>query len=95
MNVSTFTKWQRYKLIAILASFTFLLLYTRRFPLDLFAVFPAIGAAILIMRTRILRHFAKTPIRQVAYVSLIEPVYHYYTVNVGEDENGRPIIGGA
>src|SRR2546430_2484858 len=91
MKVSTFTREDRYKLIALLCLFTFLLLSTRRFPLVLFSVFPAIGAALLIMKARLQRHFARTPIRQVAYVSLTEPVYHYYSANVGEDEDGRPI----
>ncbi len=92
MRVSTFTKWERFKYIAGLSGATILLLFTRTFPLDLFAVFTALGAAIFMMRTRILRHFAKTPIRQVAYVSLTKPIYDRYTVRVGEDENGNPIM---
>ncbi len=43
------------------------------------------------MRGRLLRKFAKTPIRQVAYVSLMEPVYRYYNARVGEDESGHAI----
>jgi hypothetical protein len=91
MKVSTFTREERYKLIALLCFFTFVLLFTRRSPLALFAVFPAIGAALLIMKPRLQRKFARTPIRQVAYVSLTEPVYRYYNANVGEDEDGRPV----
>jgi hypothetical protein len=91
MKVSTSTRQDRYKFIALLCLLTALLLFTRRFPLVLFSVFPAFGAALLLMRGRLQKRFAKTPIRQVAYVSLTEPVYHYYTANVGDDENGRPI----
>jgi len=43
------------------------------------------------MRGRLLRHFAKTPVRQVSYVSLIEPIYDHYTATVGHDEDGNPI----
>lgn len=92
MNVSTFTKGEKYKLVAILSFFTFLLLFTRRLPFVAIAAIPALGVALLIMRGRLLRRFARTPVRQVAYVSLIEPIYDYYTAKVGEDENGRPIM---
>ncbi len=92
MNVSTFTRGDRYKLIALLTFFTVLLVATRKFPLVLIATVPAAVVAFLVMRTRILKRFARTPIRQVAYVSLTEPVYHYYNANVGEDEDGRPIV---
>ncbi len=92
MNVSTFTKWDRFKFVALFTFFALLLAYTRKFPLDVIALAPAAVVVFLVMRTRIQKHFAKTPIRQVAYVSLTEPVYDYYTANVGEDENGRPIM---
>jgi hypothetical protein len=91
MNVSTFTKGEKYELIAFLGFFTFLLLFTRRFPLVAFAALPALGVALLIMRGRLLRHFAKTPVRQISYVSLIEPIYDHYTATVGHDEDGNPI----
>ena len=91
MRVSTFERQEKYKLIALLCVFAFLLLLTRRFPLFLFAVFPAVGAGALIMRGRLQRRFARTPIRQVAYVSLMEPVYRYYNARVGEDESGHAI----
>ncbi|MGH9918996.1 MAG: hypothetical protein ACRD6W_09035, partial [Nitrososphaerales archaeon] len=89
--MSTSTRQDRYTLIALLCLFTAFLLFVHRFPLVLFSVFPALGAALLIMRGRLQKRFAKTPIRQVAYVSLTESVYNYYTANVGEDEGGRPI----
>ena len=92
MNVSTFTKWDKYKLIALCTFFAVVLVSTRKLPLVLIATVPAVAVALLVMRTRILRHFAKTPIRQVAYVSLSEPVYTYYSANVGEDEDGRPMM---
>ena len=91
MRVSTFERQEKYKLIALLCVFAFLLLLTRRFPLVLFAVFPAVGAGALIMRGRLQRKFARTPIRQLAYVSLMEPVYRYYNARVGEDESGHAI----
>ena len=91
MNVSTFTRKKRYEYAVGLAVLTFVLLYSRRFPFDVIAIATAVGAALFAVRTRVLRHFAKTPIRQVAYVSLIEPIYNRYTVNVGADEDGNPI----
>jgi hypothetical protein len=92
MNVSTFTKWDKYRLIALCTFFAVVLASTRKLPLILIATVPAVAVALLVMRTRILRHFARSPIRQVAYVSLTEPVYHYYSANVGEDEDGRPMM---
>jgi Cdc6-like AAA superfamily ATPase len=91
MNVSTFTKGEKYELIAFLGFVTFLLLFTRRFPLVAFAALPALGVALLIMRGRLLRHFAETPVKQISYVSLIEPIYDQYTATVGHDEDGNPI----
>ena len=93
MRPSTFTKGDRYKLIAVFTAATALTFLATRHSLlyVLLTVFPALGVALLIMRTRILRHFAKTPIQQVAYVSLVEPVYNRYTINVGTDEDGNPI----
>ena len=90
-NVSTFTKGEKYKLIALLGFFTFLLLLTRRLPFVAIAAIPALGVALLIMRGRLLRHFARTPVRQVSYVSLTEPVYDHYTATVGRDDDGSPI----
>lgn len=91
MNVSTFTKGEKYELIGVLGLFTFLLLFTRRFPLVAIAALPALGVALLIMRGRLLRHFAKTPVKQISYVSLIEPIYDHYTATVGYDDDNRPI----
>jgi len=91
MNVSTFTKRDKYEFIALCAFFTVLLVFTRKLPLILIGAVPAAVVVFLVMRTRILRRFARTPIRQVAYVSLTEPVYHYYSASVGQDEDGRPI----
>ncbi|MDG6909642.1 MAG: ATP-binding protein [Nitrososphaerota archaeon] len=91
MNVSTFTKGEKYKLIVILGLFTFLLLFTRRLPFVAFAVFPALGITLLVMRGRLSRRSAKTPVRQVSYVSLVEPIYDHYTATVGRDEDGNPI----
>ena len=75
MNVSTFTKGEKHKIIAVLVIVTLLLVYSRRLDLVLIAIVPALVAALLVMRTRILRRFAKTPIRQVAFADLMEPVY--------------------
>ena len=91
MNVSTFTKGEKYELIGVLGLFTSLLLLTRRFPLVAIATLPALGVALLVMRGRLLRHFAKTPVKQISYVSLTEPIYDHYTDTVGYDEDGRPI----
>jgi hypothetical protein len=91
MNVSTFTKGEKYELTAVLGLFTFLLLFTRRFPLVAIAALPALGIALLVMRGRLLRHFAKTPVRQISYVSLTEPIYDHYTATIGHDEDGNPI----
>ncbi|MDG7024155.1 MAG: ATP-binding protein, partial [Nitrososphaerota archaeon] len=79
------------KLIVILGLFTFLLLFTRRLPFVAFAVFPALGITLLVMRGRLSRRSARTPVRQVSYVSLIEPIYDHYTATVGRDEDGNPI----
>lgn len=91
MNVSTFTRGEKYELIGVLGFFTFLLLFTRRFPLVAIAVLPALGVALLVMRGRLLRHFAKTPVKQTSYVSLTEPIYDHYTITVGHGEDGSPI----
>lgn len=91
MKVSTASREDRYKIIALLSLVTALLLFVHRFPLSLFSAFPAAGAALLVMRGRLQRMFARTPIRQVAYASLIEPVYHYYDARVGRDGDGRAI----
>lgn len=91
MNVSTFTKKEKYEYITGLVFLTFLLVYSRRFPLFLFAIFPALGAALFIMRTRILRRFAKTPVRQVAYADLMEPVYRTEQVRDGETGELRTV----
>ncbi len=91
MKVSTASREDRYKIIALLSLLTALLLFVHRLPLSLFSVFPAVGAALLIARGWLQRRFAKTPIRQVAYASLMEPVYHYYDARVGRDEDGRAI----
>ncbi len=91
MKVSTASREDRYKIIALLSLLTALLLFVHRLPLSLFSAFPAVGAALLLMRGRLQKRLAKTPIRQVAYVSLTEPVYHYYEARVGHDEDGRAI----
>ena len=56
-----------------------------------FESLPALGVVLLVMRGRLLRHFAKTPVKQTSYVSLTEPIYDHYTDTVGYDEDGRPI----
>ena len=91
MNVSTFTKREKYELIGVLGFFTFLLLLTRRFPFVAIAALPALGVVLLVMRGRVLRHFAKTPVKQTSYVSLTEPIYDHYTATVGYDDDNRPI----
>ncbi len=48
-------------------------------------------AALLVMRTRILRRFAKTPIRQVAFADLMEPVYRTEQVRDRETGEYRPV----
>jgi energy-coupling factor transporter ATP-binding protein EcfA2 len=91
MKVSTSSREDRYKVIALLSLLTALLLFFHRLPLSLFCVFPAAGAGLLIARGKLQRRSARTPIRQVAYASLIEPVYHYYDARVGRDEDGHAL----
>lgn len=91
MNVSTFTKAEKYKFILLFGFFTFLLLLPRRFPFVAMAVFPALGVILLVMRGRLLRRFARTKVKQVSYVSLTEPIIRDREVTVGEDDFGRPI----
>jgi hypothetical protein len=93
MRPSTYTGRDKYKWIAILTAVTILTaMLNRHSPLVLLSIFPALGVSLLVMRTRIQRHFARTPVRQVAYVSLFEPIYRDYQEQVGEDEDGRPIM---
>lgn len=91
MNVSTFTKGEKFKIVAVLVAVTVLLIYSRKLNLILVSVVPAAVAALLIMRTRILRRFAHMPIRQVAYADLMEPIQEYRYYNAGRDEDGRLI----
>jgi hypothetical protein len=91
MNVSTFTKGEKFKIIAVLVAVTILLIYSRKLNLILVSFVPAAAAALLIMRTRILRRFAHMPIRQVAYAALMEPIQEYRYYNAGRDEDGRLI----
>jgi hypothetical protein len=91
MNVSIFTRRQKFGYIAGLLGLTALLLFTRTFPLVLFAAIPASIAVLLIMRRKLLRKLTKSRIMQVAYAELIEPITRERTRIVGTDDNGRPI----
>ena len=70
MNVSTFTKKTKHEIIGFLILIASLLVYSRKPTLILVALVPIALAALLIMRTSILRRFARTPIRQVAFADL-------------------------
>jgi hypothetical protein len=91
MNVSTFTRKQKFGYILGLLGLTALLLFTRTFPFILLAAIPATVAALLIMRRKLLRKLTKSRIMQVAYAELIEPITQERTRIVGTDDNGRPI----
>jgi energy-coupling factor transporter ATP-binding protein EcfA2 len=91
MNVSTFTRKQKFGYIAGLLGLTALLLFTRTFPFILLAAIPASIATLLIMRRKLLRKLTKSRIMQVAYAELIEPITQERTRIVGRDDNGRPI----
>ena len=91
MNVSTFTRKQKFGYILGLLALTTLLLFTRTFPFILLAAIPATVAALLIMRRKLLRKLTKSRIMQVAYAELIEPITQERTRIVGTDDNGRPI----
>ena len=77
MNVSTFTKKTKHEIVAFLILIAFLLLYSRKPVLIAVALIPIAIASLLIMRTSILRRFARTPIRQVAFADLLEPIVEY------------------
>jgi hypothetical protein len=77
MNVSTFTKKTKHEIVAFLILIAFLLFYSRKPVLIAVALIPIAIAALLIMRTSILRRFARTPIRQVAFADLLEPIVEY------------------
>ena len=91
MNVSTFTKRERHGFVVLLGFFAFLLFFTRSPPLVAIGMVLAAGSVLLMLRGRLSRRSAKTPVRQVSYVSLIEPIYDRYTATVGHDEDGNPI----
>jgi hypothetical protein len=91
MNVSTFTKRERYGFVVLLGFFAFLLFFTRSPPLVAIGMVLAAGSVLLMLRGRLSRRSAKTPVRQVSYVSLTEPIYDHYTATVGHDEDGNPI----
>lgn len=93
MRPSTYTGRDKYKWVVILTAVTILTaMLNSHSPLVLFSIFPTLGVSLLLMRTRIQRHLARTSVRQVAYVSLFEPIYRDYQEQVGEDEDGRPIM---
>jgi hypothetical protein len=91
MNVSTFTKKTKHEIIAFLILIAFLLVYSRKPALVVIAIVPIALAALLIIRTSILRKFARTPIRQVAFADLMEPIEEYRQSSSGES---RPVIVG-
>ena len=91
MNVSTFTKKTKHEIVAFLILIAFLLVYSQKPTLVVIAVVLIALAALLIMRTSILRKFARTPIRQVAFADLMEPVEEYRRSSSGES---RPVIVG-
>ena len=84
MNVSTFTKKTKHEIIAFLLLIAFLLVYSQKPALVLIAIVPVALAALLIMRTDMLRRFARTPIRQVAFADLLEPIVEH-----GQSASGR------
>ena len=77
MNVSTFTKKTKHEVIGFLILIASLLVYSRKPALILVALVPITLAVLLIMRTSILRRFARTPIGQVAFADLLEPIVEY------------------
>jgi hypothetical protein len=77
MNVSTFTKKTKHEIVAFLILIGFLLVYSRKPILVVIALIPIALATLLIMRTSILRKLARTPIRQVAFADLLEPIVEY------------------
>jgi energy-coupling factor transporter ATP-binding protein EcfA2 len=77
MNVSTFTKKTKHEIVGFLILIASLLIYSRKPALMAVALIPIALAALLIMRTSILRKFAHTPIRQVAFADLLEPIIEY------------------
>ncbi len=77
MNVSTFTKKTKHEIVAFLILIAFLLVYSRKPTLVVVAMVPITLAALLIMRTSMLRRLAHTPIRQVAFADLLEPIIEY------------------
>ncbi len=91
MNVSTFTRKEKYKYILGLSALTAVLVFTRTFPFYLFAAIPAAVVALLVLRRKLLRKLTKSRIMQVAYAELIEPITQERTRITGRDDNGRPI----
>ena len=83
MNVSTFTKKTKHEIVGFLILIASLLVYSRKPALILVALVPIVLAALLIMRTSILRKFARTPIRQVAFADLLEPIVEYRQTSSG------------
>ncbi len=77
MNVSTFTKKTKHEVVGFLILIGSLLIYSRKPTLIVVALIPIALAALLIMRTNILRKFARTPIRQVAFADLLETIIEY------------------
>jgi hypothetical protein len=91
MNVSTFTKKTKHEIIAFLILIGSLLVYSRKPTLVVVAVVPIALATLLIMRTSILRRFARTAIRQVAFADLLEPIIEYRQTSSG---TSRPEVVG-
>ena len=89
MNVSTFTKKSKHEIVGFLILIASLLIYSRKPALILVALVPIVLASLLIMRTSILRRFARTPIRQVAFADLLEPIVEYRQSSSGRS---RPEI---
>ena len=92
MNVSTFTKKTKHEIVGFLVLIAGILVYSRRPVLVAIAIIPICIAALLMMRTRILRRFARTPIRQVAFADLLEPVVEYR--QSASSGRSRPVIVG-
>ncbi|MGH9917721.1 MAG: hypothetical protein ACRD6W_02430 [Nitrososphaerales archaeon] len=84
MNVSTFTKKTKNEIVGFLILIGALLVYSRKPVLVAVALVPIAIAALLIMRTSILRKFARTPIRQVAFADLLEPIVEYKQTSSGK-----------
>ena len=77
MNVSTFTKKTKHEIIGFLILIAVPAGLQPKTRSDCGRSHSHRLAALLIMRTSILRRLARTPIRQVAFADLLEPIVEY------------------